>query len=126
VHSKLLVVDDDYAQIGSANVDPRSLRLNFELNVEIFDADVAASAAAHCDRPAQRPRDALADVDGRRCTRAWPTGVLAVLALPVSGPCGRGEAVTGSRDHVGHQHQATHSAVVPICHDRPARRRAST
>jgi cardiolipin synthase len=37
VHTKFLLVDDDYAQVGSANLDPRSLRLNFELNVEVFD-----------------------------------------------------------------------------------------
>ena len=36
-HAKLLVVDDDYALIGSANIDPRSLRLNFELGVEVFE-----------------------------------------------------------------------------------------
>ncbi len=35
-HSKLLIVDDYYVQIGSANFDARSLRLNFELNVECF------------------------------------------------------------------------------------------
>jgi cardiolipin synthase A/B len=66
VHTKLLVVDDEYAQIGSANVDPRSLRLNFELNVEIFDAAVAAALQAHCDAARQRAREIrLADVDGR-------------------------------------------------------------
>lgn len=36
-HGKLFLVDDVYAQVGSANWDPRSLRLNFELNVEIWD-----------------------------------------------------------------------------------------
>jgi cardiolipin synthase len=41
-HTKLFVVDGNYAQIGSANIDPRSLRLNFELNLEIFDPAVAA------------------------------------------------------------------------------------
>jgi cardiolipin synthase A/B len=66
VHTKLLVVDDEYAQVGSANVDPRSLRLNFELNVEIFDAEVAAALHAHCDAARQRAREIrLADVDGR-------------------------------------------------------------
>lgn len=35
-HTKLLVVDGAYAQIGSANLDPRSLRLNFEIAVEIY------------------------------------------------------------------------------------------
>ena len=37
-HSKLMVVDDAWAMIGSANWDTRSFRLNFELNVEIHDA----------------------------------------------------------------------------------------
>ena len=36
-HTKLLLVDDWYALFGSANLDPRSLFLNFELNVEAAD-----------------------------------------------------------------------------------------
>lgn len=40
-HSKLFVIDDHYALIGSANLDPRSLRLNFELGVEVYDATFA-------------------------------------------------------------------------------------
>ncbi len=35
-HTKLLVVDGAYAQIGSANMDLRSLRLNFEIAVEVY------------------------------------------------------------------------------------------
>lgn len=48
-HSKLLVVDDAYVQIGSSNLDPRSLRLNFELAVEVFSRDFARRAVAHCE-----------------------------------------------------------------------------
>ena len=33
-HAKLMLVDNDWALVGSSNWDPRSLRLNFELNVE--------------------------------------------------------------------------------------------
>ncbi len=40
-HTKLLIIDGYYVQIGSANLDSRSLRLNFELNVECFDVDFA-------------------------------------------------------------------------------------
>lgn len=36
IHSKILLVDDKYSLIGSANMDPRSLRLNYELGVELF------------------------------------------------------------------------------------------
>jgi cardiolipin synthase len=42
-HSKLMVVDSVWSLVGSANWDPRSLRLNFEFNVETYDADLAAS-----------------------------------------------------------------------------------
>jgi cardiolipin synthase len=31
------VIDQKWSLFGSANLDPRSLRLNFELNVEVFD-----------------------------------------------------------------------------------------
>ena len=36
-HSKLLVVDAYWVSIGSSNWDPRSLRLNFEFNLECYD-----------------------------------------------------------------------------------------
>ena len=45
-HAKLFVADDEYALIGTANLDPRSLRLNFELGVEVFDKGFAASLSA--------------------------------------------------------------------------------
>jgi len=48
-HTKLLLIDDAYAQIGSANIDPRSLRLNFEVNVEIFDTSFVRRMMAFFD-----------------------------------------------------------------------------
>jgi cardiolipin synthase len=45
-HTKLLIVDDAYAQIGSANLDPRSLRLNFEIAMEVYGAEMGAQLAA--------------------------------------------------------------------------------
>ncbi|RAL23142.1 cardiolipin synthase [Lujinxingia litoralis] len=36
-HSKLMVVDGTWFTLGSANMDPRSLRLNFEFNLECWD-----------------------------------------------------------------------------------------
>jgi cardiolipin synthase A/B len=40
-HSKLMVVDGCWAFFGSANWDPRSLRLNFEFNLECYDLELA-------------------------------------------------------------------------------------
>lgn len=45
-HSKLMVIDGFWTLIGSANWDTRSFRLNFELNVELHDADFAAKVTA--------------------------------------------------------------------------------
>ena len=39
IHSKILLIDEQYTLIGSANMDPRSLRLNYELGVELFSAE---------------------------------------------------------------------------------------
>lgn len=49
VHSKLLVVDRHYVLIGSANLDPRSLRLNFELNVGVYDRALGSQLGLHCE-----------------------------------------------------------------------------
>ncbi|WP_336490244.1 phospholipase D-like domain-containing protein [Methylobacterium nigriterrae] len=40
-HSKMLVIDEAWSFVGSANWDMRSFRLNFELNVEIYDCSLA-------------------------------------------------------------------------------------
>ena len=41
-----MVVDGAWSLVGSANWDMRSLRLNFELDVEIYDAATAAAITA--------------------------------------------------------------------------------
>lgn len=66
VHSKLLAVDDIYTLVGSANLDPRSLRLNFEFNVEIYDREFSAELIRHFDAARDRSREVtLAELDGR-------------------------------------------------------------
>jgi cardiolipin synthase len=40
-HSKLTIVDGAWSYIGSSNIDPRSLRLNFEVDIEVVDPDFA-------------------------------------------------------------------------------------
>ncbi|WP_018979299.1 cardiolipin synthase [Saccharibacter floricola] len=40
-HSKLMTVDGQWSFVGSANLDRRSLRLNFEINVEVHDPKTA-------------------------------------------------------------------------------------
>ena len=60
MHQKALVVDDGVAAVGTANLDNRSFRLNFELTALVFDAAFAASVAAMLERDfaRSRPHDA--------------------------------------------------------------------
>ncbi len=41
-HTKLLVIDGAWSLLGSANWDPRSLRLNFEYDIECYSTELAA------------------------------------------------------------------------------------
>jgi cardiolipin synthase len=54
-HSKLFVVDDGWSLIGSANWDMRSLRLNFELNMEVCCPEFGAQVSAAIDRRRGEP-----------------------------------------------------------------------
>jgi cardiolipin synthase len=46
-HTKLFLVDNLWSLIGSANLDTRSFRLNFELNLSVFDQDLSAELTKH-------------------------------------------------------------------------------
>jgi cardiolipin synthase len=65
-HAKLFVVDGYWSSIGSSNWDPRSLRLNFEFNIECYDEELGAGLE---DLVRHRLRDARLltpdELDGR-------------------------------------------------------------
>ena len=65
-HSKLMLVDGAWTLLGSANWDARSLRLNFELNVECYSVELGAHLEGLVQaRIAGARRYTLAE-DGRR------------------------------------------------------------
>ena len=65
-HTKLMIVDDVWTLIGSANWDPRSLRLNFEFNVECYSPQLGAELNRIVDRKVQDAREVtLEEVNSR-------------------------------------------------------------
>jgi cardiolipin synthase len=65
-HTKLMVVDGCWSLIGSANWDARSLRLNFEYDVECYDEELARALDDHCEEKMRKSRQVtLEDVDRR-------------------------------------------------------------
>ena len=66
VHTKFMVVDRSWSLIGSANLDPRSLRLNFEFGVEVYDLHFATLLENHCAQALALSREVtLAEMDSR-------------------------------------------------------------
>ena len=65
-HTKILLADREYALIGSGNWDQRSLRLNFEFNVECHDGSLASALRAKVEerRKIAEPIT-LRELDGR-------------------------------------------------------------
>ena len=81
-HSKIFVVDGTWSLIGSANWDPRSLRLNFEYDVECYSEGLAARLDALLDaKIAGGRRITRADLDARPLALRLRDGV-ARLAQP--------------------------------------------
>jgi cardiolipin synthase len=48
-HSKLLAIDGRWSYVGSSNLDPRSLRLNFEIDLEVLDHAFAQALERRID-----------------------------------------------------------------------------
>ncbi len=80
-HAKLMGVDGMWTLLGSANLDPRSLRLNFEFNVECYDRELAASVSRLVDARLERAEAVtLRQVDGRKLPVRLRDGIARLLS----------------------------------------------
>jgi cardiolipin synthase len=80
-HTKLVLVDDAWALFGSANWDPRSLRLNFEFDLECYDQDLVAALENVVQGKLQQARlVSLGDVDSRALPVKLRDGVARLLS----------------------------------------------
>jgi len=76
LHAKIALVDDDWATVGSSNIDPLSLLLNLEANVIVRDGDFNAQLSAQFDA-------AVAVSDEIDPKLKYRTGVLGALRRAV-------------------------------------------
>jgi cardiolipin synthase len=80
-HTKLMVVDGAWSLVGSANWDPRSLRLNFEFDVECYDVELATRLDALIDERLSRARLlTLEELTGRSLPIRLRDGVARLLS----------------------------------------------
>jgi len=81
-HAKCLLIDDSYVLVGSANIDARSLRLNFELGLEVCGDSFAASVADYVDDVISRSVEITTDQVSGRGLLARIRDALAGLLAP--------------------------------------------
>jgi cardiolipin synthase len=62
MHAKTLTIDGDWSLVGTANFDARSLMLNFEVSVALYDAKVAKQLEAHFEEDIQHAERIDAEV----------------------------------------------------------------
>lgn len=80
-HTKLMVVDGHWSLIGSANWDPRSLRLNFEFDLECYGVELANSLCGLVDQKLEGAnRITMEDLDGRSLAVKLRDGVARLFA----------------------------------------------
>jgi cardiolipin synthase A/B len=79
-HSKLMLVDRGWVLFGSANRDARSLRLNFEFNVEGYDVELACQLEELVETKLRAAhRVSLQEVDGRPLAIRLRDGIAGLL-----------------------------------------------
>jgi cardiolipin synthase len=80
-HSKFMVVDGLWSLVGSANWDPRSLRMNFEFNLECYSRELAASLTVLARSKLRNSHlVTLADLNGRSLPVRLRDGVARLLS----------------------------------------------
>ena len=74
MHAKVAVIDDDWATVGSSNIDPFSLLLAKEANIVVRDTRFAGELRAHLAAAIAAGARAMCPVDIQR--QSWPRRLL--------------------------------------------------
>ena len=81
MHQKVLLVDDDYATVGTANFDNRSFRLNFEVTCMVHDAGFCEEVATMLQHDLHRSTQLTGDdLDDRSLAFRFATQTTRLLA----------------------------------------------
>ena len=80
-HTKLMLVDGAWTLVGSANWDPRSLRLNFEFNIECYDERLCERMASLVGEKLNSAREVTkSQVDDRNIAQQLRDGLARLLS----------------------------------------------
>lgn len=92
LHAKVAIVDDDWATVGSSNIDPLSLLLNLEANAIVRDADFSRELSAEFESAVAQSVEIVAPFARRGWVGMLQRGLVAWVAyvyLRLAGMTGR-------------------------------------
>jgi cardiolipin synthase A/B len=82
LHSKTMVIDSIWATVGSTNLDRRSFELNEELNLVVYDGDIARRLERVFVEDLEHSRQVTYE---QWKTRGIKSRILEILSLPIRG-----------------------------------------
>jgi cardiolipin synthase A/B len=83
LHSKQIVIDDEVSTVGTANIDVRSFKLNFEVNAFIYDRDKSHELAELFEQDMLLSTELTLDIYNRRSTNIKIKESIANLISPI-------------------------------------------
>ncbi|PQO44734.1 cardiolipin synthase [Blastopirellula marina] len=83
LHQKVVLIDDDFAAVGTANLDNRSFHLNFEIMIAAADRKFAADVAKMLEEDFTHCREAHADELAQQSYLFRLTVALSRLMAPI-------------------------------------------
>ncbi len=83
IHAKTIVVDEEVSSIGTANIDVRSFKLNFEVNAFIYDEGIAKSLSDNFYKDIEVSRELTLEIYGKRSRKIKIKESLSRLLSPI-------------------------------------------
>ncbi|WP_172370705.1 cardiolipin synthase [Sporosarcina jiandibaonis] len=83
LHSKQIVIDDEVSTVGTANIDVRSFKLNFEVNAFIYDRDKSHELAELFEQDMLLSTELTLDLYNKRSTMIKLKESIANLISPI-------------------------------------------
>ncbi len=83
IHAKMIVVDEEVTSIGTANIDVRSFKLNFEVNAFIYNEEIAKLLTEIFYKDLEVSRELTLDIYSKRSKKIKIKESLSRLLAPI-------------------------------------------
>lgn len=81
LHTKMIVIDDEASTVGTANIDARSFKLNFEVNAFIYNRNLSHQLAEMFERDMLYSHELTRELyDQRKRTIKWKESISRLLS----------------------------------------------